>query len=109
MTRLYTEQETIAVIDDLTVPRLTGFVRARVVVPVGSDQGDLYREVDLARLRLLCDLEQDYRLDDEALALVMSLLDQLNAARADMRALLAALAAQPPETRQSLRAALSGQ
>ncbi|MCQ0969078.1 hypothetical protein MLD63_01340 (plasmid) [Paracoccus sp. TK19116] len=99
MTRTYTEAETIAAIDDLTGERLVTFVRARIVQPVHAEGGPRYREADLARLQLLCDLAESYDLQDEPMSLVMSLIDQLNTMRGDMRALIEAVAAEPDEVR----------
>lgn len=98
-TRTYTEAETIAAIDDLTGERLVTFTRARIVQPVQSDQGLRYRETDLARLQLLCDLCDSYELPTESLTMVMSLIDQLNTMRGDMRALMQAVASEPDEVR----------
>lgn len=103
MPRHYTEAEILARIDTLTPPRLTAWLGARIIRPVQSDQGNLYREIDLARLALLCDLTEDYHLDEDGLQLVMSLLDQAHQLRAELRLLLAALAQEPPDLRQRLR------
>lgn len=103
MPRHYTETEIFARIDSLSAPRLQGWLRARIIRPVQSAQGNLYREVDIARLALLCDLEDSYHLDDEALALVMSLLDQAHELRAQMHCLIGALAHEPDEVRHRLR------
>lgn len=102
MTRTYTETETIAEIDSLTGARLVSFVRTRIVQPVASESGPRYREADLARLQLLCDLCDDYELPEDALGMVMSLVDQLNTMRGDMRALMQAVAAEPDEVRNRI-------
>ncbi|MDO5603690.1 MAG: hypothetical protein Q4G25_00880 [Paracoccus sp. (in: a-proteobacteria)] len=107
MDRHYTEDEILARIETLTRPRLTAWVHARIVRPVQSQTGDLYREVDLARLALLCDLDEDFRLDDDAMRLVMSLLDQVHALRGQMSALMGAVAAEPDEVRLRLRGVIA--
>lgn len=99
MARYYTETEVVALIDDLTPPRLQSFVSARIVQSVATPDGAGYREADLARLQLLCDLADSYDLPEETLAMVMSLIDQLNTARGDMRALMQAVASEPDEVR----------
>ncbi|SEU04133.1 MerR family transcriptional regulator [Paracoccus homiensis] len=104
MTRFYSETEVVARIDELTPGRLHGFLRSRVVVPVEAGDGARYRDADLARLQLLCHLIDCYDLRDDALSLVMSLVDQLNTARGDMRAVMQVLAEQPDELRQRLHA-----
>lgn len=99
MERTYTEAETIAAIEDLDGQRLVAFVRARIVQPVQAEGHVLYREADLARLQLLCDLSETYEMHEDALGMVMSLVDQLNTMRGDMRALMQALATEPDEVR----------
>ena len=90
-------------IPGLTEARLAELVAAGIVRPVHSNSGDRFREIDAARLQLALDLEDAFELHDEALELVLSLIDQLNGARGDMRAMLGALAEEPPETRARLR------
>lgn len=103
MPRHYTEAEVYARIDSLTAPRLTAWLRARIIRPMPSPQGNLYREIDLARLMLLCELAEDYSLDEDSLRLVMSLLDQSHQLRAEMVLLLDALSQEPVEVRLRLR------
>lgn len=106
MARHYTEDEALAEIVALTRPLLVTFVRAQVIRPVHSETGPLYREVDLARLQLLCDLVEVYTLDDDSLQLVMSLIDQLHGVRGEMRALMQALSQEPAETRSRISGAI---
>lgn len=53
----------------------------------------LFSEIDVARTRLLVELRDELHLDDEALPVVLSLLDQLYAARRRMRLLCEAIEA----------------
>ena len=96
----YTADELIAVIEDLTAPRLTHYVEMRMVTPVISDHGESYREVDRARVQLLCTLTEDYGLQDDALHMVMSVLDEMHGLRGEVQALMAALAEEPDDTRE---------
>ncbi|KGJ03821.1 chaperone modulatory protein CbpM [Paracoccus halophilus] len=104
--RHYTLTEVLASVEDLDDGQLGRYIRAGVVVPVQSESGPLFRELDIARLNLLVDLAQGYDLDEEALGLVMSLVDQLHGLRGDMRAILDAVAREPVETRSRLKAAI---
>lgn len=98
-----TRAELQRLIPGLTEARLAELIAAGIVRPVHSSSGDRFREIDAARLQLALDLEDAFELHDEALELVLSLIDQLNGARGDMRAMLGALAEEPPETRARLR------
>lgn len=68
--------------------------------------GWLLTEVDVARMTLLVELHVTLELDEDAVPLVLSLLDQLYDARRALAALTAALEAQPePVLRAVLDAA----
>ncbi|WP_236641329.1 hypothetical protein [Paracoccus aeridis] len=98
-----TRAEILEALPDLTDEELDALIRTGAVLPVASAAGPLFRGIDVARLRLILELEDFYALDGERLALVMSLIDQLNGLRGDMRAMLQAVAAEEPETRARLR------
>lgn len=78
------------------------------VRPEGDDAAPLFAEIDIARIRLICDLRHQMGLDPESLPVVLGLLDQLYAERARLRHLAAALADAPPELVALLRARLRG-
>ena len=98
-----TRAEILDALPDLTEAELDALIRSEVVVPVTSAAGPLFRDIDVARLRLILELEDFYALDADGVAMVMSLIDQLNGLRGDMRAMLEAVAAEAPETRAQLR------
>ena len=99
ITEFYSEMEVLAAVPRLTPVRLSGFVAARIVLPLTRDNRAAFRRIDLARIELLCDLTEEFDLDDDGLGLVLSLVDQLHEARRDLRAICAAIAAEPPEVR----------
>ena len=108
MTRIYTEQEVVARVRGLSVPLLVRFIEAEIVRPVarGKPQARGYGRVDVARLQLACDLADEFDLDTDALGLVMGLIDRLHATRADLRAVMQAIAAEPEEVRARIAAAV---
>lgn len=107
MSEIYSEEETIAAVHRLTRTRLSAFVSAEAVRPTEGAAGPCYTRVDIARLELLCDLTDGFELEDDALGLVVTLVDQLHAARADLAALMQAIAEEPAETRRRIAAALT--
>ncbi len=107
MPEAYSEEETIAAVRRLTRTRLSAFVSAEAVRPAREPGGVRYTRVDIARLELLCDLTDGFELEDDALGLVVELIDQLHAARAELAALMRAISEEPPETRRRLAAALT--
>ena len=66
----------------------------------------MFHEVDVARVELILDIRREFAVDDEALSLVLGLLDQVYSLRRQMRRLCDALESQPPEIRDAIRRAL---
>ncbi len=87
MTRYYSETEVVAQIEGLTVMRLRAFVSARCLAPAERAGRLAFAEADLARARLLAELAADFDLDEEAAAVVVSLIDQIHGLRGRLRAL----------------------
>lgn len=108
MTRIYTEQEVVAQVRGLSVPLLVRFIEAEIVRPVarGKPQARGYGRVDVARLQLACELREQFDLDTDALGLVMGMIDRLHATRADLRAVMRAVATEPEDVRARIAAAV---
>jgi chaperone modulatory protein CbpM len=66
----------------------------------------LFREVDVARIELIQEIRRDFAVDDEAVPLVLGLLDQVYELRRQLRRLCDALASQPDEVQEGVRQAL---
>ena len=67
-----------------------------------------FTEMDVARVRLLAELRVTLEVTEDAMPLVLSLIDQLYDARRTVRALLDALEDQPEAVRQAVLAAARG-
>lgn len=98
----FSEAEVLLAVPRLTLPRLQEFVTARIILPVQQADVWVYRRIDLARIELLCDLTEEFDLDDDALGLVIGLVDQLHEARRELRAICAAVAEEPSEVRNRI-------
>ncbi|PZR00363.1 MAG: hypothetical protein DI533_07240 [Cereibacter sphaeroides] len=94
-----TEDQALATVTRLTRARLTRFVAAEVIRPANAEGRTVYRQIDIARMELLCDLSDDLDLDDNALGVVMDLIDQLHGSRSDLSALMQALGEEAEEVR----------
>ena len=99
MTDLFSEDEVIAIISRLTRNRLVRFVEVDLVRPQRIDSATVYRRIDIARIELLCDLSDELDLDEVALGIVISLIDQLHAARHDLAFMTRAIDALPEDLR----------
>ncbi|MBV9017542.1 MAG: hypothetical protein JO058_17990 [Alphaproteobacteria bacterium] len=94
----------------LNAAELSRWVENRWVVPEQAIEGEserwAFHEVDVARVELILDIRREFAVDDEAMALVLGLLDQVYSLRRQMRRLCDALEQQPPEIRDAIRRAL---
>ncbi len=105
----YSETEVVARVEGLTVTRLRAFVAARCLTPTEHEGLPAFGEVDLARARLLAELASDFELDEEAAALVVSLLDQIHGLRRRLRLLGEALTEEPEDVRARIRLRLGSE
>ena len=79
------------------------------VLPDGEPGRYLFREIDVARIRLILELRDEMQVNEEALPVVLSLLDQLYALRRQARQLTAAVEQSvPDELRRNLLRRFSG-
>jgi chaperone modulatory protein CbpM len=85
---------------------LIRWVENRWVLPERRDQTWLFQEVDVARVELILEIRQEFAIDEEALPMVLGLLDQVYELRRQLRRVCDALAAQPSEVQAAVRRAL---
>lgn len=97
MSRYYSEQETITTVTRLTHARLTTYVKHEFLFPTQSEAGPVYTLADLARIELICDLTEQFDLKDDAMGVVLSLIDQLHGVRGELHRVMGAIEAQPQE------------
>ena len=107
-----TEQMVLAEIRRLTRRDLRLWMREGWVRPAMSEAGPVFDEIDVARLRLLCDLRKEMALPLDAVPVVLTLIDRMHQTRRDLRLVLEAVADQPQDVRRAvfdrLRARASG-
>lgn len=101
--RTYTETEVVARVRGLTVTRLRAFVAADCLAPVEQEGRLAFAEADVARAALLEELVEDFDLDANSAAMVVSLVDQIHGLRRQLRRLGDAVAAEHPEVRTRIR------
>jgi chaperone modulatory protein CbpM len=95
-----------ALFADLSSVELTQWVEQGWVVPDTEETGLVFREIDVARVRLIHDLRRDMALSEDAVPLVLSLLDQIYELRSKMNTFLHALSSQPNDVQTALLNAL---
>ncbi|WP_245723439.1 MerR family transcriptional regulator [Lutimaribacter saemankumensis] len=98
------ERRVVAEVHRLTLRELRLWVDEGWVRPAKKADGPVFDEIDLARIRLLCDLKKEMGLSSDAMPVVLGLIDRLNETRRHLRHLMNALEAQPAEVRQDIMA-----
>jgi len=106
MNDFYSEEQLITTVTRLTRTRLTTYVKHEFLCPAQSESGPVYSAADLARIELICDLDEQFGLQGDALGVVLSLIDQLHGVRGELRRVMGAIDAQPDDVRGQIIAAL---
>jgi chaperone modulatory protein CbpM len=96
------ERSVVAEVRRVTLRELRLWVREGWVQPAQGERGPVFDEVDVARIRLLCDLRKEMALPSDALPVVLTLIDRLHETRRELRHLMDALEEQPEEVRRSV-------
>src|SRR5437016_1381870 len=85
---------------------LVRWVENRWVLPERQDRTWIFHEVDVARVELILEIRNEFAIEDDALSLVLGLLDQVYDLRRQLGRLCDALAVQPPEIQAAVKRAL---
>lgn len=97
-----TEKMVLTEIRRLTRRDLHLWVSEGWVRPATGESGPVFDDLDVARLRLLCDLRKEMALPSDAVQVVLPLIDHLHRTRRDLRLLMQALADQPEDVQRSV-------
>ncbi len=93
------EAQVIETVGMVSASELRVWIREGWIVPVTGDSGPVFDETDVARIRLVCQLRDDLELNEAAVPVVLSLMDQLYGLRRELRALAQAVERQPADVR----------
>ena len=95
---------------ELNCPReeLVLWVERRWVLPLAQDGDFVFSEADIARVQMIIDLRRDMGIDDEAMPVVLDLLDKLYGVRRQMRELLSAVGELPEAQSDMLMRSIGG-
>jgi chaperone modulatory protein CbpM len=83
----------------ITEVRLERWVGLGWVRPDGQGEEARFAEVDVARCELICDLVDDLGIDEEAMPVVLGLMDQVYGLRRELKVLTEAIESQPADVR----------
>ncbi|MGI3211806.1 hypothetical protein ACROSR_11890 [Roseovarius tibetensis] len=101
------EQSVVARIERVNLQELRLWVQQGWVRPADSPDGPIFDELDVARIRLLCDLRKEMSLPNDALPVVLNLIDRLHQTRRELGALARALDEQPEDVRHAIISSVS--
>lgn len=93
----------------LDAAALEAWIEAGWLAPRGRDAGPPFSELDVARARLIRELREDLEVNDEGVAIVLGLIDQIHGLRGALQRLSAGLLALPEPLRRELLAELRGE
>jgi chaperone modulatory protein CbpM len=96
-------EELVGRFEGLERRELVHWVENRWVLPERQQDTWIFHEVDVARVELILEIRKEFGIDDDALALVLSLLDQVYDLRRQLGRLCDALAVQPPEIQAAVK------
>ena len=95
-----------ALFPDLSQVEVTNWVERGWVIPDTAETGFVFHAIDIARVRLIHDLRRDMDIGEDAISLVLSLLDQVYELRSRMKSMLHVLESQPQDVQAALLDAL---
>ena len=101
-----TLEELLGLHERLTTMHVERWVARGLLRPAGTGDAWTFEQIDVARVRLLAELEGDIGFDDEAVETIVALVDQVHTLRGQLDLLARAIAEQPAETRQAIAGAL---
>ena len=101
---MISESELVATIESLDAEALQRWIALGWVLPRQDEKSLRFDPSDVARVRLICELHYDLRIEEDSLSVVLSLMDQLYATRRALAALVSAVEAQPEDVRARIAA-----
>lgn len=87
---------------DISAGELTAWIEQEWVLPTRQGETHVFNDADVARVRLICDLRRDMAVNDEAVPVVLQLLDQVYALRDTLGEFRAAIDAASPAAREEI-------
>lgn len=99
---MISEKELLDLIKRLEADALRRWIAIGWVLPQHEGADVRFDDSDVARVRLICELHYELRIEEDAMPVVLSLMDQLYQSRRSLSRLMSAIAAQPNEVRSRI-------
>ncbi|MBV8939666.1 MAG: hypothetical protein JO089_07510 [Alphaproteobacteria bacterium] len=105
-----TVDEVLALLDRvINRASLETYIARDWVKPVKRRKRWYFEDIDIARLRLVRELKEDMRVDDEGMDIVLALLDQVYGMREQMRRVAHAIRQQPEQIQAEILEVVRGE
>lgn len=93
----------VALFPDIAPQDLSDWIARGWVQPEGTEVAEwAFAEIDIARVGLIRNLRRDLAIEEDAVPVVLSLLDQLRESNRLLHQIVRALEAQPPSVRDAV-------
>lgn len=102
------ESDVLGTFSDLRRDTLRVWIDRGWIVPRREGGAYLFREIDVARIRLIREFHSDLEFGEDAMDVILPLLDQVHGLRRQLHRLAKAVDAQPEDVRRRVAESLAG-
>ncbi len=100
---MWSEAQVLTLITDLDHAELRVWIKQGWVRPAVNPASEcVYDEIDVARLRLICQMRRDLDIAEDMIPTLLSMIDQIYGLRHELRELVQAIDAQPDDVRRQI-------
>ena len=96
------EEQVVASVGRISVTELRLWQAQGWVAPRQDDKGPVFDALDVARIRLVCELREDMEIDEETIPVLLSMVDQIHGLRRSLKSLAQAVDEQPEAVRKAV-------
>ena len=100
-----TEKQLLRALEAVSRRQLRLWINRGWIVPALGEAGPAFDETDLARARLVSHLRHEMNVNEDAVPVVLALMDQLYSIRHELRTVVEAIDDQPHRVRRRIREA----
>ncbi len=103
---MFTADDVLNMIPDLTRDELLEFVEAGWIKPeegaISGGEQFVFLRIDIARAQFIADLRHTMQVNDEAVPVILSLVEQVHSLRSDLDTLAKSIQTQGPDVRSKI-------
>ena len=105
---MFTEAEVLRLVPDLSRDELFEFVEAGWIRPAEQQDAEqfVFMQVDIARAQFITELRHTMQVNDEAVPVILSLVEQVHTLRSDLDTLAKSIETQGPDVRTKIADAI---